>query len=63
MYGTATAPGGEVEAIEVGGGVDAEGSRVERGVVVVEGSTPPCITLAVTRSGEVAGMRRFSMAV
>jgi len=57
------APGGEVEAIEVGGGVDAEGSGMERGIVVVEVSIPRCITQAVTRSGEAAGMWRFSMDV
>lgn len=36
----ATAPGGEVEAIEAGG-VDAEGSGVERCIVPAEVSTPP----------------------
>jgi len=53
----------EVEAIEVGGGVYAEGSRVERGVVVVEVSVPPCIARAVAGSCEVAEMWGFSVAV
>jgi len=54
---TARASGGEVEAFDSGGGVDAEGHGVERCIVLAE------VSIVVTRFGEVAGMGRLSVVV
>ena len=59
---TATASGGVVEAFDLGG-VDAEGSMVERCIVFAEVSMLPGVARVLTGFGEVAGMRQLSMVV
>ena len=56
---TSTASGGEAEALDLGGGVDAEGSRVERWVV----SRLLCVGREVTGLGGVVSVRRLSVVV
>ena len=56
---TSTASGREAEALDVGGGVDADGSRVERCIV----SMLPCVAREVAGLGEVAGLQRLSVVV
>ena len=60
---TTMASGGEVDALDLGGGVDDEGSGVERCVVLEEGALLPCIGRVVIGFSEVAGMRRLSVVV
>ena len=56
MCSTDTSSGGEeVEAFGLGG-VDAEGSGVERCFVLAEVPVLPCVTRVVTGFDEVAGM-------
>ena len=57
------ASGGEVEAFDLEVGGDAEGSGVDRPIVLGGMSMLPCIVRVVTRFGKEEGMRQLSGAV
>lgn len=61
VYSTVTGSGGEVDAFDLGAEVDAEGSRVERCIVLAKVSMLLCVARVVTGFSEVAGKRPLPM--
>ena len=62
MCSMAAASGGEVDVIELGGGVNIDSSGVKRTIVLGKISMS-CVVPATTESGEEPGLRGFLMAV